>query len=161
MPDPIVQKYLDLIKANTTGIKAFYNGFIARVPVSLLPAVMITIEKTEAADMSNVEDEHRISLVLTYIADIRQDLENSALIQVGLSNVLEKLVGRDSDYKLKTSSILYILRHNVNLDTSKNLRTDVGSFSVATPSEIATGRIPGNWSAEGTIRFNAHFYQER
>lgn len=160
--DPIVQKYLDLIKANTTGIKGFYNGFVVKIPASMLPAVMIDIETTEADNFSDAEDVHRIGLVLVYIADIRQSLEESPLVVAGLNKVKEALVGRENaDYKLKTTSILHLLRNNLNIDSGNNLRTDVGSFSVVTPSEVATGRFPGLFSAEGTIRFTAHFTQER
>ena len=158
--DTIVQKYLDLIKSNTTGIKGFYNGFVAKIPASMLPAVMIQIEKTEVEEMSNVEDEHRIFLVLTYIADIRKTVEDPAFI-TSLNNVLDALVGRQSDYSLKTSSILHILRNNLNVDVDNNLRTDVRSFSVVTPGEITAGRFPGLFTAEGTIRFLAHYFQER
>jgi hypothetical protein len=162
--DPIVAKYLDLIKTNTNVVKGFYNGFLGMIPASMLPAVMIQVERTEADELSNVEDEHRISLVLTYIADIRPTLiESSGEMPLtnGLNNVLENLVGRESNYSLKTTSILHILRNNLNVDTANNLRTDVRSFSVVTPNEIASGRFPGNYSAEGTIRFNAHFLQTR
>ena len=161
--DPIIQKYLDLIETNTSGIKGFYNGLVANIPASMLPAVMINIESTEADELSNEEDEHRITLALTYVADIRQTFEESALATT-LNKVVEALVGRyttGTPYTLKTASILHILRHNINVDTTNNLRTDVGSFSVVTPSEVATGRFPKLYSAEGTIRFLAHFVQER
>lgn len=161
--DPIIQKYLDLIEENTTDIKGFYNGLVAKIPASMLPAVMINIEATEADEHSNVEDEHRITLNLTYVADIRKSFEHSPLT-AALNNVVEALVGREetgTPYALKSESVLNILRNNLNVDSSNNLRTDVGSFSVVTPSEIATGRFPGLFSAEGTIRFNAHFIQER
>ena len=159
--DTVIEKYLDLIKTNTTGkIKGFYNGQIGSIPASLLPAVILSIEKTEVGDISNVEDEHRISMVLTYIADVRNTLEDTTLI-TKMSDVLETLVGRESNYSLKTNSILHILRNNVNIDSSNNLRTDIGSFSVITPNEIASGRFPGSYSVEGTIRFLAHFIQNR
>jgi len=161
--DPIIKKYLDLIKSKTTGIKGFYNGLVAKIPASMLPAVMISIETTEAEEFSDNEDEHRIGLVLTYIADIRQTFEDPALV-TSLNKVLEALVGRESSgtpYALKTSSILHILRNNLNVDASNHLRTDIRTFSVATPGEVATGRFPGLYSAEGTIRFTAHFIQQR
>ena len=160
--DTIIQKYLDLIKDNASGdIKTFYNGTLMQIPISRLPLVMIDIESTEADEFSNVEDQHIISLVLTYIADMRQTTSAAQLIEAGFGKVLEALVGRGSDYSLKSTSILYILRHNLNIDASNNLRTDVGSITVATPREVATGRLAGYWSAEGTIRFKAHFIQTR
>lgn len=159
--DPIIQKYLDLIKENVGDIRTFYNGTMVQIPISMLPMVMIDIESTEATEFSDAEDEHRVGLVLTFIADMRKDFSAANLIKAGFSKVLEVLVGRDSDYKLKENSILHVLRHNLNIDPDNNLRTDVGSVSVVTPSEVATGRMAGYWSAEGTIRFIAHFIQER
>jgi hypothetical protein len=163
--DPIIEKYLDLIKDNTTGIKGFYSGLVAKIPASMLPAVMISIESTEANEFTDVEDEHRMNLVLTYIGDIRPTLEDSALVTT-LNRVLDALVGREASgsatpYALKTASILHILRHNLNVDTDNNLRTDVGSVTVITPGEIATGRFPGLFTAEGTVRFQAHYSQIR
>ena len=163
--DPIINKYLTLIKDNVGGeIKGFYNGFINQIPASMLPAIIMNIEKTEAETMSTSEDEHRIGLTLTYVADIRQSLlevNGEMPLSAGLNKVLEALVGRNSDYSLKTNSILYILRNNLNVDATNNLRTDINSFSVVTPSEVATGRFPGSYSAEGNIRFNSHFIQLR
>ena len=163
--DPIINKYLTLIKDNTTDIKGFYNGLIAKIPSSMLPAVMISIETTDVDEFSNIEDEHRINLVLTYIGDIRQTFEDSALVTT-LNRVIDALVGREATssstpYALKTTSILHIIRNNLNIDTSNNLRTDVGSVTVVTPSEIATGRFPGLFTAEGTVRFQTHYSQIR
>lgn len=159
--DTIIQKYLDLIKDNVGGIKIFYNGTLMQVPISRLPLVMIDIEGTEASEFSNAEDQHIISLVLTFIADMRKETSAAQLMESGFGKVLDVLVGRSSTYALKENSILYVLRHNLDIDASNNLRTDVGSITVATPREVALGRMPGYWSAEGTIRFKAHFIQTR
>ena len=159
--DTIIQKYLDLIKSERKEIRGFYNGLVAKITRSMLPAIMITIVSVETESISNVEDEHRIGLSLTYIADIRKDFNATPFIVAGLNKVTEVLVGREDDYKLQEKSILNILRKNINLDVNNKLRTDVGSFSVVTPDEVAAGRLPGFWSAEGTIRFIAHFSQLR
>ena len=159
--DTIIQKYLDLIKDNTTGIKGFFNGLIAKIPASSLPAVIIDIDRTEVDEFSNDEDVHKVELILIYIADIRRSFEEASSVIAGLNNVKEILVGRESNYTLKSTSILDILRSNLNIDSSNNLRTDVGGFSVVTPNEVAAGRFPGQHSAEGSIRFTAHFVQER
>lgn len=159
--DTIVKKYLDLIKNNVGGIKSFYNGTCVQIPLSKLPMVMIDITDTEVTEFSNTEDQHIVSLVLTFIADMRKEISAAQLIEAGFGKVLDVLVGRTSNYSLKTNSILYVLRHNLNIDTNNNLRTDVGSITIVTPREVATGRMPGYWSVEGTIRFKAHFIQER
>ena len=159
--DPIVQKYLDLIKSKVGGIKGFYNGTLYQIPLSKMPLVMLDIEGVEVSEFSNVEDQHIVSLVLTFVADMRKDTTAAQLLEIGFGKVLDVLVGRSSDYALKENSILYVLRNNLDIDASNNLRTDVGSITVATPREVATGRMPGFWSAEGTIRFKAHFIQTR
>ena len=159
--DPIIQKYLDLIKDNVGGIRTFYNGTLMQIPLSKLPLVMIDIEGVEVTEESTSEDRHIVSLVLTYIADMRKETSAAQLMEAGFGKVLDVLVGRNSDYSLKSTSILYVLRHNLNVDSGNNLRTDVGSITVATPREVVTGRMPGYWSCEGTVRFKAHFIQER
>ncbi len=159
--DSIIAKYIDLIKSRRKDIKVFYNGIAGKVPSLLVPAVMIDIEKEEINEYNNIEDEHKISLVLVYIADIRRNFEDTPTIIAGLNKVKEVLVGRDEDYKLKTNSILHILRNNLDIDPAKHLRTDVGTMTVVTPNEVVAERITGFWSAEGTIRFTANFHQIR
>ncbi|HEC65851.1 MAG TPA: hypothetical protein ENI23_11175 [bacterium] len=159
--DTIIQKYLDLISDNTTGIKGFFNGIVGKIPEAQLPAVIIDIERTEVDEFSNDEDVHRVELIVIYVADIRRSFEEASSVVAGLNNVKEVLVGRNANYTLKDTSILDILRSNLNIDSANNLRTDVGGFSVVTPTEVATGRFPGLHSAEGNIRFTAHFVQER
>ena len=122
---------------------------------------MIGIDNVEVSDFSNVEDEHRINLILTLVTDIRKNFEDTVRIDSGISKVVEMLTGRGDDYKLETKSILNILRNNVNIDTENNLRTDIGTITAVTPKEVAIGRMPDYWSTEGTIKFAAHFFQER
>ncbi|MCK4454525.1 hypothetical protein KAU51_04285 [Candidatus Parcubacteria bacterium] len=159
--DPIVQKYLDLIEDNRSDIKKFFNGIVTKVAASECPCIMIGIENVEVGDFSNVEDEHEVNLILTLVTDIRKNFADTVRIDSGISKVVEMLTGRGDDYKLETKSILNILRNNVNIDTTNNLRTDIGTITAVTPNEVAIGRIPEYWSTEGTIKFKAHFFQER
>lgn len=159
--DPIIQKYLDLIKDNRSDIKRFFNGIVTKVAASECPCIMIGIDNLEINDFSNVEDEHRINLILTLVTDVRRNFADTVRIDDGISKVVEILTGRESDYKLKNESILNILRNNVSIDTTNNLRTDIGTITAVTPKEVAIGRMPDYWSAEGSIKFQAHFIQER
>ena len=159
--DPIVQKYLDLIKDNRNDIKKFFNGIVTKVAASECPCIMIGIDNVEVADFSNVEDEHGINLILTLVTDIRKNFADTVRIDSGISKVVETLVGRQSNYQLEEKSILNILRNNVSIDVTNNLRTDIGTITAVTPKEVAIGRIPDYWSTEGTIKFQAHFIQER
>lgn len=159
--DPIIDKYLELIKANRGDIKKYFNGIVTRVATSECPCIMIGIDSIEVGDFSNVEDEHRVNMILTLVTDIRKNFADTVRIDNGISKVVEMLTGRGEDYKLETKSILNILRNNVNIDTGNNLRTDIGTVTAVTPKEVAIGRIPDYWSAEGSIKFQAHFIQER
>lgn len=159
--DSIVQKYLDLIKDNRNDIKKFFNGIVTKVAMSECPCIMIGIDNVEVSDFSNVEDEHRVNLTLTLVTDIRKNFEDTVRIDSGISRVVEMLVGRQNNYQLEENSILNIIRNNINIDTTNNLRTDIGTITAVTPKEVAIGRIPDYWSAEGSIRFQAHFIQER
>lgn len=160
--DPIIKKYIDLIKDNRNDIKKYFNGLATRVAASECPAIMIGIDSMAINDFSNVEDEHRINLILTIVTDIRKNFEDTIRIDNGINRVVEILSERNEDtFKLKDNSILNILRNNVNIDPTHNLRTDLGTITVVTPKEVAVGRIPGYWSTEGTIRFQSHFIQER
>ncbi len=160
--DPIIQKYLDLLEDELSGVRTFYNGTRVRIPASSLPMIMIDIESETIGDFSTSEDEHLVDLVLTYIVDMRKETSATELIEQGLQKVKRVLVGRDEDdYTLKSDSVADILRKNLSIDSNNNLRTDINSVSIITPSEVATGRMPGYWSAEGTVRFQAHFIQQR
>ncbi len=159
--DPIVQKYLDLIEDNRSDIKKFFNGIVTKVAASECPCIMIGIDNVEVADFSNVEDEHGINLILTLVTDIRKNFADTVRIDNGISKVVEMLVGRQSNYQLEEKSILNIIRNNVSIDTTNNLRTDIGTITAVTPKEVAIGRMPDYWSAEGSIKFKAHFIQER
>ncbi len=159
--DPIVKKYLDLIEANRSDVKKYFNGIVTRVAASECPCIMIGIDNVEVSDFSNVEDEHRVNLILTLVTDIRDNFADTVRIDNGISKVVEMLVGRGDDYQLEEKSILNILRNNVSIDVTNNLRTDIGTVTAVTPKEVAIGRIPDYWSAEGSIKFQAHFIQER
>lgn len=159
--DPIVEKYINLIKSYRDDIKTYYNGVKTEIGQSECPSIMIDVNRLEAQKFSNTEDQHRVSLNLTLVTDIRSNFQDTARIDAGINKVLEILVGRKDDYSLKEKSILNILRKNVNVDTSNQLRTDVGSITVVSPREVGIGRQEKYWSTEGTIGFEAHFIQER
>ena len=69
--------------------------------------------------------------------------------------------GRETDYSLKSSSILDILRANPVVDASNNLRTDLGTSTRVDYGETLRGRAPELWSIEATVQFVAHFTQNR
>lgn len=158
--DPIIEKYLDLLKDNLgSKIRKYFNGIPSIIAQSECPAIAIGIERTEMKPYTTEEDEHRISLVLVLITDIRESLSNNYRMDQGISQVLDIFMGRNSDYTLKSNSIAKIIRDNRNIDLTNHLKTDVGSISIITPKDVVQDRINGYWTAEGTMRFQAHYYQ--
>src|SRR5215208_5650027 len=126
--DPILEKYISLIKAHNNELKSFFQGDPIRIGASLLPACIISKTGTNVGPLSNAEDGHEIGLRITIITDVRQDLssdESYARIVEGVSSLYDLMEGRNADYSLKDTSILDILRTNINI--SGNLRTDLGS----------------------------------
>ena len=160
--DPVIQKYIDLVKANTNIFKKFYIGDPIRVPVSMLPACIISKNETRIGKLTNVEDEHGMALILTVITDIRADIRDDKELAPGTTSLYNIIEGREDDtFKLKTDSILNILRGNIVVDAAHNLRTDLGSITRVDYGMTVGKRAPDMWSIEAQIEFVANFLQLR
>src|SRR3954447_16990395 len=161
--DPIISKYFDLIIANTGAFKVFYQGDPVRSPgTSLLPACIIAKTGTNVGPLNNADDAHEIALRITIITDVRQGLsseESNAKTVEGIATLYDLMEGRNADYTLKDTSILDILRSNINLDVAHNLRTDLGSLTRVDYG--VTDREPGVWTVEARVDFTASFLQTR
>lgn len=131
--DPVISAYIALIKQYTgTTIKRFYQGDPIRVPVSAMPAMIISKRMTETRSTTNAEDFHKVTLVITVISDIRQDISMDSALVPGMATLYDIMEGRDpTTLKLKTSSLLSIIRHNVDVNAQLQLFTDVD-----TPTKI-------------------------
>ncbi|MDR6305899.1 hypothetical protein GGQ85_003625 [Nitrobacter vulgaris] len=162
--DPIIEKYVELIKANTSAIKAFYQGEPIRLPASNLPCAIIAKRETRAGALTNAEDEHGIGMSITIVADVRKDLstdDNIAKAVAGVSTLYDIIEGRNEDYTLKEDSILGILRSNIVLDAAKSLRTDLGSMTRVDYGTTLRDRAQDQWSIEARIEFVCSFSQVR
>jgi len=161
--DPIIQKYIDLIKTATgTAFKSFYQGDPFRIPKSNLPALLISKTQTQVGPLSNAEDSHNIGLTITVITDIRDERSDDQQITPGIAQLYDLLEGRDeTTYKLKTNSLLNILRTNVAVDQAYNLRTDLGSITRVDYGMTIGKRAPEGYSTEGQIDFIATYSQLR
>jgi len=162
--DSIIQKYIDLIKANCGQIKAFYQGDPVKIPNSNLPCCIIAKSNTTAGFQDSASDEHLVGLSITIITDIRDQLstdENIAKIAPGIAQLYEIVEGRDANYKLKTNSILNILRTNQLLDVANNLRTDLRNVTRVDYGSTLRSRSPEMWSAEARIDIVVNFIQLR
>ncbi|MEK7992890.1 MAG: hypothetical protein AAB403_03700 [Planctomycetota bacterium] len=162
--DPIITKYIDLIKANTGALKVFYQGEPVRIPASNLPCAIISKRETRVGPLTNAEDEHGIGMSITIITDIRQDLstdESIAQVVAGVASLYDIVEGRNADYSLKDESLLSILRHNIAVDLTNNLRTDLTSITRVDYGQTLRDRPREEWSIEARVDFNAHFSQVR
>jgi hypothetical protein len=162
--DPIIRKYIELIKASTSAIVEFYEGEPIRIPASNYPCAIISKQETRVAPLNNAEDEHGIGMAITVITDIRSDLsteENIAAIAPGVANLYDIMEGRWEDLTLKSTSILDILRGNLLVDSTTGLRTDLGSITRVDYGTTLRDRAPEAWSIEARVDFVAAFHQVR
>lgn len=159
--DPVISKYFDLIKSKTDVFRGFYQGDPIRIPDSSLPAIIISKAQTLAGQFSNAEDEHALALVLTVITSIRADAGDFEGIAAGVASLYDILEGREEDYKLKTTSVLHILRNNLLVDVANGLRTDLGTVTSVDYGMTLGKRAPEAWGVEGQIKFAAHLTQIR
>lgn len=163
--DPIVRKYMALIKASTGGkFKAFFEGDPIKVPGVDVPCIIITKLGTRVGVFSNSQDQHEIGMRITVITDVRKDLstaEDEAKIAAGISSLYDLVEGRNEDYSLKDGTILDILRSNTLVDAANNLRTDLGTLTSVDYSLTTKGRAAEEWQVEARIDFVAHFVQVR
>ena len=162
--DPISKKYIDLI-VGIVGegfFKGIYYGDPIRIPVSNLPALIISKDETRIGNITNTEDQHLMAFMITVITDIRNDINDDKAIAPGTASLYDIIEGREEDtLKLKTKSLLHILRNNVDVDTTLGLRTDLGSITRADYGLTIGKREIESWAIEASIEFIAQFTQIR
>ena len=162
--DPIIKKYINLIIGIVgEGIfKGVYYGDPIKIPASNLPALIISKDETRAANITNTEDEHLIALTLTIVTDIRSEINDDKAIAPGIAKLYDIIEGREeATLKLKTKSLMHILRNNVDVDTALGLRTDLGSITRADYGLTVGKREIESWAVEASIDFIAQFTQIR
>ncbi len=162
--DPILQKYIDLIKANCGDFKAFYQGEPVRIPNSSLPALLISKRQTQVGPLSNAEDGHQMGITITVIVDVRKDLsteESIPAVTNGVATLYDIMEGRNEDYTLKDGSILDILRTNLLVDDVHQLRTDLDSVTRVDYGTTLRDRPAGEWYIEASVDFVCTFVQVR
>lgn len=159
--DPVITKIFDLIRANTDIFKEFYYGDPIRVPASNLPAVILSREQTRIGNLNNAQDEHGMAMVMTIITDIRNDLSDYSNIVAGVNSLYSLVEGRSATYALNPQSMLYILRHNAELDVTNNLRIDLKTITAAEYGMTLGKRTEDGWAMEAQIKFVIHFTQTR
>lgn len=159
--DPIMKKYGDLIASKTNRFKRTYYGDPIRIGASELPALVITKIDTSAGNLSNIEDAHAIRLSITAVTDVRDTINEDKAMVRGVNELYNIMEGRNPDYTLKTDSLLYIIRHYVELDIGNELRTDLSTMSRINYGMTMDKRQENSWSIEGTMELTATFTQIR
>ena len=162
--DPIIKKYFDLIEGivGVGTFKRFYYGDPIRIPISNLPALIISKDETGVGNITNVEDQHLMSLILTVVTDIRDDISDDKTMAPGTNRLYEIIEGREaSTLKLQTKSILHILRNNLDVDISLGLKTNLGSVTRVDYGLTVGKRDKEAWSTEAQVGFIAEFTQLR
>ena len=160
--DPILKKYADLINGKTKVFKRTYFGDPIRIGMSELPALILAKVDTTVRNLSNVEDEHTIRLSLTVVTDVRETIQDEKPMVRGVNQLYDLMEGRqDGTYTLKPESLLGIIRNNVELDSGKNLRTDLSTASRVNYGMTMDKRKENSWAIEGMLEITAHFIQVR
>jgi len=104
-----------LSTAMTTSIKQYYQGEVAVVPQSYLPALMIFGNGTEVVAKSTAKDQYRYNITIRVVIDLKLYLKESGTsdtikAQQAIINLMEE---RNTDGTLKDATVLGTLRNNV------------------------------------------------
>jgi hypothetical protein len=157
--DPVLAAYEALIKAKTSAFKTFYQGDPLVPPgSSLLPVVIMEKVNTDIAKLTNASDTHSMQIGITVIVDVRTELNANTELAPGIAQLYDLIEGRNADYTLKATSLLDILRKNVNVNG--NLRTDLSTLTRADYPPMRQ-RSRDAWTVEGRVMFISHLTQTR
>lgn len=161
--DPILKKYADLINSKAPGVfKQTYYGDPIRIPTSTLPVLILAKLSTRVENHNNVEDMHHLRISVTVVADVRDTISEDKTMVSGTNALYDLMEGRtDGTYLLKETSVLNILRHNVELDDAHDLRTDLDSMTNVDYGMTMGKRKQDAWSLEATLELTATFPQVR
>ena len=159
--DPVLKKYANLITDTIKIFKEVYYGDPIRIPNSKLPCLILSKSETNVGQLDNAADEHSISILLTVVTDIREEIGMADDLSPGATRLYELIEARDDDYSLKINTILDILRTNINVDVGNNLRTDLGTITHVDYGMTMGKRGPDAYAIEAEITFVAHFSQNR
>ena len=108
-----------------------------------------------------MEDEHSVRISLTVVSDVRDTITDDKTMVSGTNALYNIMEGRNEDYTLKLDSLVYILRHNVEIDTGHNLRTDLKTMSRVDYGLTMGKRKAEAWAIEGSLEITANFSQLR
>jgi len=103
-------------------IKSFFIGDPWIFPASVLPALMISPNKTETNILDNQRDSHTHFIDISLVIDARQYFDATPDRMVGSIFLMDTMEGENTDGTIDASSILGILRDNLDLDTNRQIQ---------------------------------------
>lgn len=159
--DPILKKYASILQAGNKQIKRVFFGDPIRIGGSELPALVLAKISTTVENETNVQDRHRVRISITLVTDVRDSISEDKTMVRGVNALYDFMEGRNEDYSLKATSLLDIIRRNVELDVANNLRTDLDSVTTVEYGMTAGKRSENGWSVEGMLELTATFTQLR
>lgn len=160
--DPVLKKYIDLIKSKTSVFKAVYYGDPIIIPRSNMPALIVSKTMTEMTEFQMSEDEHNMQIVFTVVTEVSKDISDDKTMTAGINALYYLIEGRDADtLNLNPESLAYILRHNVDINQGKFLYTDVGQKTKISYGVTLGKRAEASFGIEGSISIIAKLIQLR
>lgn len=160
--DPVIQKYFDIIKAANPLFKGYYFGDPVRIPASMLPAIAGSRRGTQVTWGNNAEDEHYMQISFQVVTDIRKDISDETTLTPGWNTLFDLVEGRDpATMQLKPTSLLYILRHNFDIDQGHQMWTDVKTPTKVDYGLVANKRQQDGWSIEAVVTITCTLVQIR
>lgn len=103
-------------------IKGFFVGDPWVIPMSVMPALLISPIKTESNILDNQRDSHTHFIDISLVIDARQYFDATPDKMVGTVFLMDTMEGENTDGTIDASSILGILRDNLDLDTNRHIQ---------------------------------------
>lgn len=148
--DPICRKYADLLMASCPRLKSVWFGTPTKLGVSSLPALVVEQVSSKTRFFDTDRDRHDVRIRFTVVTDVRSTVSDDMTVIPGEDALQEVMAGRNADYTLKPESVLYAIRHAVELDPTNSLRTDLSGETDVTFA-IVPNKAKDAWSVQGQV----------
>lgn len=161
--DPILKKLITVLEAEGPSelIGRYRYGDLLVVGKDELPLVAVAKGRTQIFPASNMEDEHLMSVVISVIYDMTNDITQSEEFVAGTSGLYDLVERRTDDYQLHEQSIAYVLRKYQTLDDHMWLAVGPGQEVSIEYGLGVNRRGPGAFSVEAAIRFTVKLHKTR
>lgn len=157
--DPVLGTLITIFNAEgPTQLKnRYYEGDPIMIAKGSMPAVFLTRDKSTVQQVTNMEDEHILSVVINVVTDVTRDWGQAFNKISSMSDVWDFIEGRNSDGTLKITSLAYILRRYQTLapKTWINLKRAIElDYGVGIEK-----RGPSIYSVEGIMKIEIRQHQ--